>query len=229
MTAEEWYESLLPLLLRYAERKFRVPAEVAEDIAHDVFLSFLERQKPVHDPRSYLIGAMSHGCRSYWRRQSRVTDEPLPERWSEPRYVELLTAHQVLRKLPRRQREVLLLRAAGFSVKEIAVRIALSVGGTEKVLRRALDAAAELADETERWRVGRCVSRTDTYPSARAELSVCAARRIIRAHVRRLRGAAVPRTHSRAAVLPSDGCAARQVPGQLSGAHGLLPASRRFA
>ncbi|HEX8616387.1 MAG TPA: sigma-70 family RNA polymerase sigma factor [Thermoanaerobaculia bacterium] len=234
MTPEEWYSLLLPLLLRYAERKFGVPAEDAEDIAHDVFLSFLAKRKPVRDPRAYLIGAMSYGCRSYWRKQARQAGDARPEERVEPAYVEIITTHQLLRALPARERRVLLLRAAGYTVKEIAVRIAFSVGGTEKVLRRAMARAAELAEadeETERWRVGERPRRADTNPSVPRPRAACrrCARRIIRPHVCRLRGAAVPRTPPRAAVFPSVGRAARQVPGQLSGAPRHLQTPRGFA
>src|SRR5688572_1493777 len=120
MTFEEWYESLLPLLLLDAVKRFGVPPEDAEDIAHDAFLSYLSKIDNVRDARRYLIGATSHGCRSYWREKERHPSEPLPElRYAPPPFIAIITVHRVLAALPPRERDVLVLRAAGYRVKEI--------------------------------------------------------------------------------------------------------------
>jgi len=170
MTPEEWYEALLPLLLRHAVGRFDVPFEDAEDIAHEAVLSYLGKINDIRDPRQYLIAATSNGCRTYWRKQTREAGEPLPEeRGATPPYIAIITVHRVLAALPPREREVLVLRAAGYKVKEIAVLISYSASGTEKVLRRAKKRAAALADppdETERWRVGGGLPKKDTHQCA---------------------------------------------------------------
>src|ERR1051325_3897557 len=162
---EEWYVSIAPLLRTIATRKFRVPRDDADALVHDVFISFL-RRRDIDDVRAWFIGAISHACRDYWRKQGRiVTGEAMEERMFEPAEIERVMAHEVLRALTPREQRVLWLRfAEGFTVKEVAHAIGRSVSRTEKLLRRArLRAVAVIAaDEeesahrwTKRWRCAR--------------------------------------------------------------------------
>src|ERR1051325_7961077 len=162
---EEWYVSIAPLLRTIATRKFRVPRDDADALVHDVFISFL-RRRDIDDVRAWFIGAISHACRDYWRKQGRiVTGEAMEERMFEPAEIERVRAHEVLRALTPREQRVLWLRfAEGFTVKEVAHAIGRSVSRTEKLLRRArLRAVAVIAaDEeesahrwTKRWRCAR--------------------------------------------------------------------------
>ena len=102
VTPEQWYRALSPMLLRLAEHKFRVPEHASEDLLHDVFLSYLNRQ-PIANARGYLIGAMSNACRYYWRTGERIDrEEELPERVFVPRYDTRIDRRRAL--FPQRER-----------------------------------------------------------------------------------------------------------------------------
>lgn len=163
----ELYLELFPLLRDLAEQKFRVPEHESEDVVQDVFVSCLSKPVPVDDVRAYLIGATSHACRMYWRRAAKFDrDAELPERRRVPRYDRILALRRVLHTLPRLERRVLLLRAQGWRIREIAARIGRSPSWTEKLLRRARKAAAEEMDVTNRRREGEGLPGTDTYATA---------------------------------------------------------------
>ncbi|HEX6100786.1 MAG TPA: sigma-70 family RNA polymerase sigma factor [Thermoanaerobaculia bacterium] len=220
MTFEEIYTTLLPLLRRIAEQQFRVPEHDSDAIAHEVLLSYLRKREPVREVRSYLIGALSNNCRTYWRSQARMDrDAEMPVRVRVPHYESVIDLRRFLGRLPPLQRRIVVLHAQGWTVKEIAARIGYSPSWTEKLLRRAREAAAEELDLTHRRRVGRGVARTDT--------SDC--RRMICAHVRPVRGPAVPRAPARAAVFPLHRVPAGEVRRELPAARGLVPPSRRAA
>jgi RNA polymerase sigma-70 factor (ECF subfamily) len=163
LSPEDWYTSIAPLLRTIAVRKFGVPRDDAEALVHDVFMSFLQRRDAIGNVRTWFIGAISHACRNYWRKQDRILTGEVVERVVEPPEIERVTAHEVLRALPPREQHVLWLRfAEGFTVREVAQAIGRSVSRTEKLLRRArLRAIAVVtpeADEEEsahRWTHGR--------------------------------------------------------------------------
>jgi RNA polymerase sigma factor (sigma-70 family) len=56
------------VMRRVAMRKFRVPAEDAEALVHDVFINYIASTRSVRtDLRAYLVGAICNACRNYWR------------------------------------------------------------------------------------------------------------------------------------------------------------------
>jgi RNA polymerase sigma factor (sigma-70 family) len=228
MLPEELYATYYPLLRHIAEQKFRVPEGDADDLVQEVFLKFL-LSGPVEKPRPFLVAAVSNACRTYWRREAKFDrDTRLPERPRVPRYDAAADAREFLLRLPPRQRRIVVLAVRGWSMKKIARRIGCSVSWTEKLLRRAREAAAEDVDLTNRYGKGGGPPRTDTYGSC----GVAWRRRrvaMIRAHVRPVRGPALPRAADRASVLCAHRRAARQVRGELSGARGVVPASRGAA
>jgi RNA polymerase sigma factor (sigma-70 family) len=66
--AAELFLDYAPLLRRIATRKFDVPADEADSLVQDVFLSYLADPSRVRvNTRSYLIGAICNASR-YWRR-----------------------------------------------------------------------------------------------------------------------------------------------------------------
>lgn len=155
MTFEEMYEKHRLFLLRYAQSRFHVPLENAREIVHDAYLGFLGADD-IAKPKEYLLGAVANGCRTYWRRERR--ELPAAREVIESRVLDRVIARDVLRRLPRRERVALWLRhAERCTIREVANRIGYSIGGTEKLLRRAKRRAAALLDEgeeSERWRVG---------------------------------------------------------------------------
>jgi RNA polymerase sigma factor (sigma-70 family) len=140
---EDFYLAYQRLLLGIAVDKFGVPPEDAEDILHDVFLAFLRCKAPARDPRRWLIGAMCHASRYYWRRAARVA--PLEEA-SEPVAAALeapVIARELLARLRPRDGRVLRRRyIEGWSFREIAEAERITEKRAERVVKQALRRAA---------------------------------------------------------------------------------------
>lgn len=73
---DEAYRMHADFLREIAEKKFRVPTADAEGLVNDVFTSYLLRAQFIRDTRRWLIGAVCHASRGYWRTAFRT--EPLP-------------------------------------------------------------------------------------------------------------------------------------------------------
>jgi RNA polymerase sigma factor (sigma-70 family) len=172
VTAEEWYAKLAGRLHRYAA-KFGIPADEAEELVHDVFLSYLTTRKEIGDPPRWFFGAVRFACLSYIRKRGRIENvETLPERSVDPDEVARIAARELLRTLSDVEQRVLWMQAAeGRKVAEIAERMGRSVSWTEKLLRRAKRDAAELLDpsddETHRCPACRAAPRADTFAERR--------------------------------------------------------------
>lgn len=116
MTAERVYLEAGPLMRRYAIRRFRVPAAVADELVQDVFVRYLLSPGRVRtNLRGYLIGSISNACRNYWRAQcsedravtKRTTCDSTVDRAFDARLVTQLLVVATLAKLPPRCREAL--------------------------------------------------------------------------------------------------------------------------
>jgi RNA polymerase sigma-70 factor (sigma-E family) len=124
--------------------------DVAEDVVHDAFAGLLAR-RGLTDPDSTLAQlrtAVVHGSRSVLRRRRTQGTGPDPGQ-PEPRGAvsspAIAEEHRevldVVRRLPARQREVLVLRYwAGLSEGEIAEVLGVSRGTVTSTARRALAA-----------------------------------------------------------------------------------------
>lgn len=55
-----------PRMRRVAIRKFGIPAETADELVHDVFVTYLVNPARVYDLRKYLIGGICNASRKYW-------------------------------------------------------------------------------------------------------------------------------------------------------------------
>jgi RNA polymerase sigma factor (sigma-70 family) len=66
---EAMYHAHAPLLRATAKLRYRIPPDDVDALVHDVFASFLERQPLVHDIRAYLLMAINHACKYYWRKR----------------------------------------------------------------------------------------------------------------------------------------------------------------
>jgi RNA polymerase sigma factor (sigma-70 family) len=75
---EAMYLAHAPLLRTTAKYRYRIPCDDVEALVHDVFASFLERQPKVLDIRAYLLVAINHACKYYWRKR-RYEAPLLPE------------------------------------------------------------------------------------------------------------------------------------------------------
>ena len=70
------------LLLRsIAMRRYGIQPDDAEALVHDAFVAYLERHTKINELKPWLMGAVSNGCKHYWRDRQRET--PLPEDYEE--------------------------------------------------------------------------------------------------------------------------------------------------
>lgn len=139
---EDTYRSHAGFLRDLAERKFRIPVPDAEALVNEVFMSYLVRQEMIRDPRKWLIGAVCHASRGYWRSESRT--RPLPpdiddyvdlESPDEARIVDRMTMAATLNRLCVRCRETLrLYYAEGYSAAEIAEHFDTTTGYVMQLL-----------------------------------------------------------------------------------------------
>jgi RNA polymerase sigma factor, sigma-70 family len=150
--AAETYRTYLPLLVRLAARKYRIPRPDAESLAHDVFMNYLSSATPVENTRAYLMVGMCRASVEYWRVRNR--DLPLPRNLDErpsdtayfvPELIASRTAGQVLSALEERCRRSLKLRyLEELSMREVAERLHMTVRYAEKIVAKCLHHAYEV-------------------------------------------------------------------------------------
>jgi RNA polymerase sigma factor (sigma-70 family) len=146
---EAFLRVAIPLLTRIAMRRFSIPSHDAQDLAHDVLLSFLGARSHVRNARQFLVGAISNASRSYWRRSRRrlISLEDAPEsRLSISDDQRGLLLHDVVRRLRQSHRQIVLLRVDGYSIREIALRLGITPSAADKRLRVALRRARVIAE-----------------------------------------------------------------------------------
>ena len=141
------YRDRYSLLEFVGLRKFNIPKADVSDLIHEVVVWFIRARTRVHDDRAWLIGAMCNACRLYWRAHGREADALLPAEDDEPDsraddIVQRLDVSAVLRKLPRRCREVLHLRFyEDYSSQQIATHFATTIDYARKMVYRCVAAA----------------------------------------------------------------------------------------
>ena len=62
------YDGLSDTLRYIAERQFNIPTDDADELVHDVFLSFIRHHRTVADDAGWLTQATRNACVSWWRR-----------------------------------------------------------------------------------------------------------------------------------------------------------------
>ena len=153
LLVERAYRCHGPLLREIAERKFRVPPSDAETLVNEVFVTYLRRQSIVENAEKWLVGAVCHASRGYWRMKGRT--EPLPpfvenlidarDPDPESRIVgELFVAAGLLR-LERKCRVVITFYYRfGYSAAEIATELNISTGYATQLLSSCRKHAREV-------------------------------------------------------------------------------------
>lgn len=133
--------------------------QTAEDVVQDCFERLYASWPRVREPEralAYARSAVLNGCRSVHRRSAvarrhapRLAVRADAAAADTASVTDRLQLAAELRKLPRRQREVLVLRYyAGLSVTEIAATLGISAGNVRACLSRGLARlAAEIGDE----------------------------------------------------------------------------------
>jgi len=140
---EDAYKGHALRLRELAEKKFNIPASDAEAIVNEVFISYLTRRHLVRNPQKWLVGAVCHSCRAYWRIAAKTA--PMPEdvgEYVDPdspglegRIVDRVTMAAALRQLNPKCREILrLFYAEGYSAAEMGERLGTSTGYVMQLL-----------------------------------------------------------------------------------------------
>jgi RNA polymerase sigma factor (sigma-70 family) len=145
------YQRHFDLLREIAEKKFHVPPCDAVALVNDIFLSMLTRHHEVRDERKWLVGAVCHASRGYWRAAMRykplpadIEDHIDPLAEMENSIVDRVTIAEALNLLPPKCRETLrLYYTEGYSAAEIAERLDTTTGYVMQLLHSCRKRARE--------------------------------------------------------------------------------------
>lgn len=159
---EAIYERYFGLLAQIAVFKFQVPATEAETLVHDVLMGYLRKGRDVIDLRSWLIGAICHASRHYWRLNGRIlaADDEVELDRVDPASLRILdslpdqlAAREALDCLSPRYRSILQMRYfEGRTVAEIAHHLGITPKSTQKLITKCLRRAERLYGEKGRGR-----------------------------------------------------------------------------
>jgi RNA polymerase sigma factor (sigma-70 family) len=151
---ESMYEANFEFLVGVAIRKFRVPDYEAETLAHEVFLTYLKKTTgEIRDLHSWLVGAICHASRYYWRSRGRNIGEREDESLEriDPATMHIvdtlpdqLAAREALERLPPRYQEILRLRYfEGMSIIELADHLGVTPKYAQKLVTKCLRRAEQ--------------------------------------------------------------------------------------
>jgi RNA polymerase sigma factor (sigma-70 family) len=138
------YDAHYGVLEYVVVQRFRIPDADVRPLIHDVFVSYIRHRPRIRDPRAWLLGAIFNSSRQYWRGRGREEDQ------SWPLTVEGIVAmaddvatrvdvSTVLRRLPKRCREVLRLRFyEEYSSEELARHFQTTAGYARKMVHRCI-------------------------------------------------------------------------------------------
>jgi len=140
---EDAYKKHCELLRHIAGTKFNIPPADADAIVSEVFTAYLLRRDTVRNARTWLIGAVCHASRAYWREAARTSQ--LPEDASElvdtngpgleGQILDRVTMARALAQISYKCREALrMYYAEGYSAAEIATRLGTSSGYVMQLL-----------------------------------------------------------------------------------------------
>jgi RNA polymerase sigma-70 factor (ECF subfamily) len=154
---EEIYEQYFDLLIKIAIYKFRVPDSDAEGLVHDVLVGYLRKSELVLDLKSWLVGAICHASRHYWRQNSRTVsvDAAIELDRVDPASLRILdsltdqiAAREALECLSPRYRDILQMRYfEGCTVAEVGARLRVTTKHAQKLITKALRRAERLYGE----------------------------------------------------------------------------------
>lgn len=130
-------------------RRFRIPAQDAEDVLQQTLLTYLYKRDSIQDVERWLLGTLRNRSLNYWRSRRRrlysAVDKALLESVADDgdcfqeRADLLRDLDMVLAGLPRRCRDLLRLRyRQGYEPPEAAVRLGYKTSSIYKVTERCL-------------------------------------------------------------------------------------------
>jgi RNA polymerase sigma-70 factor (ECF subfamily) len=156
LAVEDAYKEHAALLREIAEKKFNIPAHDAAGVVNDVFSSFMVHRDNIRDPRQWLVGAVCHASRGYWRTAARTSQ--FPENFGEyvdpdspgleGRIVDRVTMSRALHQIEPKYRETLrLYYAEGYSAAEIAVHFGTTTGYVMQLLHTGRKRVRKVYDD----------------------------------------------------------------------------------
>ena len=140
---EDAYKQHAARLREIAEKKFNIPPLDAAGVVNEVFTSYMLRRESVRDARQWLVGAVCHASRAYWRAAARTSQFPtnagdyVDQEASglEGRIVDRVTMAAALRQLgPKCQETLRMYYAEGYSAAEIAAHLGTTSGYVMQLL-----------------------------------------------------------------------------------------------
>ncbi len=142
------FDQLKPRLLRYCTYRCGDP-DAAEDIVQEAMVRLWRRDagEPPADPAAWLFTTARHlildGEKVAGNRQRLLASNPVHDAEPEQadraleRDQERQRVRELLRRMPERGREILMLRYSGFSYREIAGEVGVAPGSVGTLLARA--------------------------------------------------------------------------------------------
>jgi RNA polymerase sigma factor (sigma-70 family) len=151
---EAVYEQYFDLLVQISAYKFRVPETEAETLVHDVLISYLRKADTVVEIRRWLVGAICHASRHYWRLNARnvPADAEMELDRADPSSLRILdslpdqlAAREALECLTPRCRSILHMRYfEGCTINEVAARLGVKPKSAQKLIANCLRRAERL-------------------------------------------------------------------------------------
>ncbi len=140
---EDAYRAHAARLREIAEKKFNIPPLDAAGVVNEVFTSYMLRRETIRDARQWLVGAVCHASRAYWRVAARTSQfdadagNYVDEEASglEGRIVDRVTMATALSQVGPKCRETLrMYYAEGYSAAEIAAHLGTTSGYVMQLL-----------------------------------------------------------------------------------------------
>ena len=149
---EQLVESVLLDLqprMEHILRHYQIPAQDAEDLVQEIFVSFVRRYRSVQNPEAWLVSALKYQCLLYWRKRRKQLCEAVDagvleilaehEPLSAERDDQIRDLEKFLRRIPTRCRKILRLRyGLGFTPKEVAIELGYQHSSVSNIVRRCV-------------------------------------------------------------------------------------------
>lgn len=156
----EVFDAHFQRILRYLDR-MSGDADLAADLAQEAFVKLYRRGSLPDSPEAWLITVAKNLFRNARTMRSRRTrllsarpgrrwqadPPPSPERGLEAEHIER-RVRGALDRLPERERDLLLLRAEGYSYRDLGLALDISEASVGKLLQRARQQFREAYEES---------------------------------------------------------------------------------
>jgi len=151
--AEHVYREHYSLLRYLARQRYNIPENEAENLIHEVFLSYLSATEEIRNPRSWLVGAICNASRYYWRSSARTESLPadfarredLSHAGMAEKVAIRITVRETLGRLHEKCQTTLRLHYFdGCTAPEVAKKLETTSRYAEKLIHKCLKRAYEI-------------------------------------------------------------------------------------